>query len=140
MTGTAWIVFSATVGIAAPWLIYLPKRWQRKTSSSLPSNSAHLSRSDAGKERSYAAVTIRPGKVACTAVVKVVGERFLCTEAPTLPLPTCDQASCDCQYLHHKDRRPNLDRRSTGGTYGRNRPPLGGDERRNWTDRRIAKN
>ncbi len=43
---------------------------------------------------------------------KRIGEkRFLSGEAPEIPVPGCNAATCACHYVHHKDRRHN-DRRN----------------------------
>ncbi len=53
-----------------------------------------------------AAVTISHEKNACEAVKAVGHKRYLVREAPILPLKDCTQSTtCNCQYLHHTDRR-----------------------------------
>ncbi len=41
----------------------------------------------------------------CSAIRGLQGKRFLEREAPTLPVPGCTAARCDCVYTHHDDRR-----------------------------------
>lgn len=41
----------------------------------------------------------------CDAVKAIVGQRFLCHDAPRLPLANCDQQQCNCRYQHYTDRR-----------------------------------
>lgn len=53
----------------------------------------------------FHAVVVRPGAKSCAAVSRLVGQRFLSDDAPQLPLPGCDQASCGCAYKHFVDRR-----------------------------------
>ena len=60
----------------------------------------------------YHAVSIKPGAYACSAANDLAGQRFLASEAPSLPLPGCDAAKCDCHFTHHSDRRAGKDRRS----------------------------
>lgn len=60
----------------------------------------------------FHAVSIRPGRGACTSARELEGQRFLSREAPALPLPECGQANCDCRFAHHADRRSNDPRRS----------------------------
>ncbi|NCF25196.1 MAG: hypothetical protein GWP60_11705 [Gammaproteobacteria bacterium] len=60
----------------------------------------------------YHAVSIKPGAYACRAANEITGKRFLASEAPSMPLPGCDAAKCDCHFIHHKDRRAGKDRRS----------------------------
>lgn len=48
----------------------------------------------------------------CTAARAIGGKRFLVREAPELPLPGCDAATCQCKFAHHDDRRrEDYDRR-----------------------------
>lgn len=53
---------------------------------------------------------------ACAAVATVEGVRYLCNDAPTLPLKACDrQKTCRCVYTHHEDRREDSRRDSDIG-------------------------
>jgi hypothetical protein len=38
--------------------------------------------------------------------------RKLSAEAPALPLPDCDVATCTCRHAHYSDRRSGIDRRA----------------------------
>ncbi len=94
------------VGLLIAWFFYRQgldkpeERQDRRTSPAL-------------KDRSkFHAVSIKPGSYACRAANEIAGQRFLASEAPTLPLPACDAAECDCHFIHHKDRRAGKDRRS----------------------------
>ena len=60
----------------------------------------------------YHCVAIHHQAGACAAVKRVSGQRFLSKEAPPIPLPACDAASCRCRYLHFEDRRRNGERRN----------------------------
>jgi hypothetical protein len=62
----------------------------------------------------YHAVTIRPGRIACTHANALLDRRFLAREAPRLPLPDCDQATCTCTFAHHGDRRYEARRAEDG--------------------------
>ena len=54
----------------------------------------------------HAAVTISHEKNSCEAVKAIGHKRYLVREAPILPLKDCTQSTlCNCQYLHHTDRR-----------------------------------
>jgi hypothetical protein len=53
----------------------------------------------------YHAVTIRPGRVACTHANALLDRRFLAKDAPRLPLPECDRETCECTFAHYQDRR-----------------------------------
>jgi hypothetical protein len=59
----------------------------------------------------YHAVSIEPGPRACEAARSAEGKRFLSATAPMLPLKGCTNASCQCRYVHHNDRRNQRDRR-----------------------------
>jgi hypothetical protein len=61
--------------------------------------------------KSFHAVAVQPGLIACRAALKLAGDRFLSAEAPTLPLSDCDIAKCTCRYAHFEDRR-HMQRRS----------------------------
>ena len=41
----------------------------------------------------------------CEAAMSIVGRRYMVAEAPKLPLPECNAASCHCYYRHYEDRR-----------------------------------
>ncbi len=43
--------------------------------------------------------------VACPAARALDGERFLCGDAPNLPMQTCTAETCTCVFHHHPDRR-----------------------------------
>jgi hypothetical protein len=55
-----------------------------------------------GRWRSVAIIGAATG---CAAVQTCKGKRYLCREAPLLPLEGCDAAVCDCKYRHFEDRR-----------------------------------
>lgn len=53
-----------------------------------------------------AAVTISHESDACEAVQAIGHKRYFVRNAPILPLKNCTQSTnCNCQYLHHSDRR-----------------------------------
>lgn len=60
----------------------------------------------------FHAVSIRPGLIACDAAMAMHGQRFLSDAAPPIPLKGCNQANCQCKFVHHGDRRSGDDRRS----------------------------
>ena len=74
--------------------------------------SAKRERRVASSDSRYHAVSIRFEANACAAAKALAGTRFLATEAPNLPLATCDASSCQCRFVHHQDRRSSKDRRS----------------------------
>src|ERR1700677_1514502 len=79
------------------------------------------------------AVAILPGAGSCKAAEQAKGRRFLSTEAPLLPLRTCDAAACTCKYRHHEDRRAAPRRSEEAGVSQRSRAPT---ERRSSRGRR----
>jgi hypothetical protein len=60
----------------------------------------------------YHAVSIETGSRACDEAQARDGRRYLSSAAPMLPLRGCTQATCQCRYVHHKDRRSAHDRRN----------------------------
>jgi len=84
----------------------------------------------------YHAVSVEAPIGACAAATAVRDQRYLSTEAPSLPLAGCsDPARCKCRYKHWDDRRQEDDRRSPiqgiGAQYHAEN-----DRRRNQQDRR----
>ena len=51
------------------------------------------------------AVSIVPHGQACEAAQTCRGKRFLSSEAPRLPLESCNADQCQCRYRHYPDRR-----------------------------------
>jgi len=86
---------------------------------------------DAARKRSkqpWHAVSVLPGGNACPHVLRLIERRFLCVQAPRLPLRECPfVATCTCTYRHHLDRRQGP-RRSADET-GRRTPPKGPERR-----------
>ena len=102
----------------------------------LVSNAKSESESENTGKGEYSAVTIDFGKSdACPAVMKIFGQRFLCEDAPTLPLVDCTRESCACTYRHYDDRRTGLRRdEEKGVVQGR----YEGIEKRAWQRGRRA--
>jgi hypothetical protein len=80
----------------------------------------------------WRAVSVVPGKACCIASQEL-DARYLCEDAPRLPLANCSNPrGCQCVYRHFEDRRKGPRRSRDGGT----RPPAmhhafqGGGERR----------
>ena len=61
----------------------------------------------------FHAVSIKFPPKACDAAKALDGKRFLSKAAPLTPLPDCDIVDCQCRFVHYKDRRARVDRRST---------------------------
>ncbi|MDO9600001.1 MAG: hypothetical protein Q7J47_19980 [Azoarcus sp.] len=60
---------------------------------------------EVGRGASFHAVEVRSKGGGCEAARAVHGKRFLSTEAPPIPLPSCKRSSCSCVYVHFDDRR-----------------------------------
>jgi hypothetical protein len=84
--------------------------------------------------RSYAAVGIRVGAVACKSARALAGKRFLVAEAPSLPLQSCN-VHCKCTYRSYDDRRQEPRRSADVGVSSRF---YVGSERRSGLDRRLS--
>lgn len=88
----------------------------------------------------YHCVELKMPYDACEEALKLHGKRFLSAEAPSFPLPGCDQ-SCSCKFKHHNDRRLD-DRRDSFGVSGlhfsgdKNRR-IGGDRRRSGAQTHV---
>jgi len=54
---------------------------------------------------------------ACPAVREFAPRRFLCSEAPTLPLPDCTAATCACRFERHANRRQESRRAAEFGVF-----------------------
>ncbi|HSM29748.1 MAG TPA: hypothetical protein VK854_03535 [Woeseiaceae bacterium] len=125
------VLLLLVVGLLIAWYFYRQgldkpeERNDRRVSPTLKNSSK------------YHAVSIKPGTYACSAANDLAGERFLASEAPSLPLPGCDATECDCHFTHHKDRRTGKDRRSpfTSGGIAAATGTFAG-ERRQGEDRR----
>ena len=133
MSGILWVVLGVAIGLLTPLLILRRRRDGDGSASPLPaaggrpqSRTAVPSRPPApsagGLKRKlvlrFHGVSLKPGLEACPAVQALAGQRFLPAEAPTVPLPGCDQKKCQCAYSHHSDRRERGDRRSGWGSFG----------------------
>ncbi len=82
-----------------------PNKMERRTTTSLD-------------DTAYHAVAIKTSPKACDAAMKLDGKRFLSSTAPNIPLPDCDVVDCQCRFMHYKDRRGNVDRRSVFSSSG----------------------
>ena len=95
-------------------VVFLIRRRRDRPAEQVPDSTMRIERLHqiAVESTPYHAVSIDPCDAACSAARELEGKRFLSGEAPSLPLPDCTHASCDCHFLHHKDRRSNRERRS----------------------------
>jgi hypothetical protein len=84
----------------------------------------------------FQAVAIRSKGKCCQAAVEARGRRYLCADAPRLPLAHCDRPKqCECQYTRHDDRRRGPRRTDDTGTFSR--PPEQGPDQRKLGSRRA---
>jgi hypothetical protein len=125
------VLLLLVVGLLIAWYFYRqgldkPEERQDRRISRDPKNTAK-----------FHAVSIKPGAYACRAANDIAGQRFLASEAPSMPLPDCDADECDCHFIHHNDRRTGKDRRSpfTSGGLAAATGTFSG-ERRKAEDRR----
>ncbi len=144
MTTILWISIGTTIGIISPWIIMRRRRAVIDSSDEATvvrrqfkeSGSRKKSKA-ADKERngeSYRSVTIQMCLESCAAAAKLQGQRFLASEAPELPLFSCDAEKCTCRYRHHQDRRGSEDRRFKLGQFNDINSKLGAEERREGDD------
>jgi len=74
-------------------------------------------------------------QAACPAVRELALQRFLCSEAPMLPLTECTAESCTCRFERHEDRRKGPRRADETGVF---RPLFDGAELREQSGGRRA--
>jgi hypothetical protein len=86
----------------------------------------------------FSSASVHPRPTGCPAAKAIKGKRYLCREAPRLPLAECTAKNCQCVYRHHEDRRSHgADRRGLGYT-GEYLLRRGITNRRRGTARREA--
>jgi len=72
----------------------------------------HQRDKEAALKKKFASVSIAHDMDSCKAVQGFSNIRFLTKDSPLIPLKDCSQKhTCNCKYIHHKDRR-KVDRRS----------------------------
>jgi hypothetical protein len=82
----------------------------------------------------WRAVAVTVPSTACASALACKGKRYLCHDAPRLPLAGCDAKRCDCKYRHLADRRGGPRRSDEKG----GAPARVATNRRNNRDRRAA--
>ena len=130
MTAMVWLTVGTTVGVGAPFLYW---HWRRTAAGRTPAEES------APSEHEFAAVSIHPGLIACEAVEKLAGTRFLEADAPELPVAGCREQQCQCRYRYHDDRRSSDNRRDPYATMALDANQAGDRDRRAGRDRRRAK-
>lgn len=85
----------------------------------------------------YHAVSIKAGPSCGGTEREHAGRLYLSTEAPVIPLPSCDTGNCRCRYIHHEDRRDGSDRRQRSAWHGNAIEENGRDRRRDQGRRVI---
>jgi hypothetical protein len=136
MSVLLWIIFVVALALAAFWGLR-----RRPQPAAAPPAMPHIAVPQSlpqapPKREPFHAVTIRYGLESCEAAVRMAGQRFLASDAPTLPLKGCDAAQCRCRYVHHADRRDPHDRRNPWSKHAGFDPRKGFVERRSRTNRR----
>ena len=124
----------ASVLIAVAALIALSFWWRQRGRRQHARASRAKSLSDTDN---YRCVELRYPGNACDAVKRIGAKRFLPAEAPGIPVPGCDRASCSCRYAHHEDRRDD-ERRHPFAQMASQPPSSAGGERRTRKDRRKS--
>jgi len=120
--GTAIIAIIVVVAAIALSAVYARKQrvvgagargpvLDRSPASRAPAKSR--GRSTPQPRNPYRCTSIVAGDGACGAVKAIGNKRFLQVDrqVPTLPLPACDVAQCNCRYAHHEDRRESQEDR-----------------------------
>lgn len=78
----------------------------------------------------FPAVEINPGlNDCCDAVYEMRGQRFLMTNAPSIPVPGCDAETCKCRYQRFTDRRHETRRGLDSGVASTVYSDAGSDKR-----------
>ena len=121
---TNWILLLIAVVAVAVWVMWFLSEPRARTQTTPVARGK-----TAGGTSLFHAVSIRSGLDPCEPVKKLKGKRLLSKNAPSLPLPDCGAADCQCWYEHFADRRID-DRRAYRPT------SYPGHERRAGNDRR----
>ena len=139
-----WMIVAIVIVIVIVFaMIFITALKRKQTAVNKPAvrqrkskNAERYIRPSSEPKNQYHAISICCEKHACKAVLDVQGERYLATEAPTLPLAACDLASCRCRYEHHDDRRSDNDDRRLPFGISQDLHGLNESERREKKDRR----
>ncbi len=90
-----------------------------------------LAKSDSVDSQYHGISIVYDDDKACEAVKALAKQRFLSNEAPSIPVPGCGAASCECKYVHYDDRRTeDADRRLSSSLQSELHSASGQEERR----------
>lgn len=103
------------ITIVVNFVVHSINRWRGKPDDNYLN--ALQARKRIESRNPWRAVEIASNTASCAASKQVKGRRFLCTEAPRLPLPGCNAAQCKCRYKHFPDRRTGPRRADESGVY-----------------------
>ncbi|MFT4517632.1 MAG: hypothetical protein ACI9JM_000009 [Halioglobus sp.] len=96
------------LGVIIMWRFFFPAKIKP------PAGDDRERRTGFSSGNPFHAVSIRPQEQCCREVGTIKVLRFLSEDAPPLPLPGCNAASCGCKYVHHADRRDGARDRRLG--------------------------
>ena len=130
-----------TVLIAVLVLIVLGSlflRRAKKESAPKKKTERRTSTTSNADDTEFHAVSIKFPPRACDAARELDGKRFLSSDAPHIPLPNCDIVDCQCRFVHFKDRRARVDRRSVFTASGLSATTGKFEQERRHSDERRA--
>ncbi len=114
-------VLLLALALAGVGWVLMRIKWRASTSEKRPAAKKLAQRAPANTSSTrsiqgekWHSVTILSGFSACEAAKCLQDQVFLAADAPSLPLPGCDNSNCRCHYEYLDDRRRE-DRRSPYG-------------------------
>ncbi len=134
-----WVLFAVAVLLVAVYYMRhpVPQRQKHAGESGLWGRGVRQKPQSRGPWHGVEVMS-RDSDDPCPAALAVRGDRFLASEAPSVPLRDCDALSCHCWYEHFDDRRQG-DRRAGHNLHDGMMSGLGiKEERRAGRDRRGA--
>lgn len=139
-----WIILGIIIVAVAAWLLL---RNRDAGTSSHPHPHVHAHHAPAGGHETAhhkparkawgKHLVIPAGAEACQAAHDLAGKGFAHDKLPTLPLPGCTHANCQCRYEALEDRRSHLERRAGKERREDLRFEPDKKDRRSGTDRRA---
>ena len=131
----AWLLLAAVVSLSALVLYLNRQRGAEDAADDGPGDGSKPAEGPESRRWHSVSIVVPDNVPHCEAVSSLRGRRFLSTEAPKLPLATCDVATCECRYEHYQDRRRRRGRRATDHDLPERE--YNGPERRESGDRRA---